>query len=337
MRTFKVGFVGAGAVTRMHLKGYEKHQDRVKVVGMCDPNEAAVHERADEFGIPGRYTDLQEMIRDSGMEVAVVCTPSTIRSSVMGPLLEAGIPIFVEKPFADTYPEAKSIAEEAARRQVPVSVNQNFRKHFKFDFIRGLIQEGIVGKLEGIHFSSLFYRQDKGWRVNTERHALAVMAIHWLDGIRRMANSEADSVYCSAYSSSAVDCIGETDATVQMTFANGVRAHFTQSFSSPFIKNDLVVLGSEGVISSNSDVIGLYRLDPSGVPNWNPTPVQTWQAVMPIEEAVFDGLDQLLVWIETGIEAANSARDNLFSVSLLDSAYISAKENRVVSLRNGLL
>ncbi|MDQ8736975.1 hypothetical protein [Paenibacillus sp. LHD-38] len=160
---------------------------------------------------------------------------------------------------------------------------------------------------------------------------------NFLDGIRPMANSEAESVYCSAYSSNAVDCIGETDATVQMTFANGVSTHFTQSFSSPFIKNDLVVLGSEGVISSNSDVIGLYRLDPSGVPNWNPTPVQTWQAVMPIDEAVFDGLDQLLVWIETGIEAANSARDNLHSVSLLDSAYISAKENRVVSLSNGLL
>lgn len=86
--------------------------------------------------------------------------------------------IFVEKPFADTYSDAKSIAEEAERRQIPVSVNQNFRKHHKFDFIRGLIQEGIVGKLEGIHFSSLFYRQDKGWRVNTERHALAVMSIH---------------------------------------------------------------------------------------------------------------------------------------------------------------
>lgn len=69
--------------------------------------------------------------------------------------------------IADTYSEAKSIAEEAERRQIPVSVNQNFRKHHKFDFIRGLIQEGIVGKLEGIHFSSPFYRQDKGWRVNT--------------------------------------------------------------------------------------------------------------------------------------------------------------------------
>lgn len=75
----------------------------------------------------------------------------------MGPLLEAGILIFVEKPFADKNPEAKSIAEEASRRQVPISINQNFRKHFKFDFIRGLIQEGIIGKLEGIHFSSLFY------------------------------------------------------------------------------------------------------------------------------------------------------------------------------------
>lgn len=337
MKKFKVGFVGAGAVTRLHLRGYANHQDRVEVVAMCDPSESAVNERAEEFGVAGRYTDINEMIRNSGMEVAVVCTPSTIRQSVITPLLEAGIPVFVEKPFADTFGEADAIAKEAARLHVPVSVNQNFRRHHKFEFIRGLIQEGVIGKLEGIHFSSLFYRQDAGWRIHTERHAMSVMAIHWFDGIRRMANAEAESIYCTAYSSEAVECIGETDATVQITFANGVKAHFTQSFSSPFVKNDLVILGSEGVISSTNEDIKLYRKDPSGKPNWNPTPVQTWTASLPIEEAIFEGLNELLDWVETGKEASNSAYDNLHTVSLLDGAYLSAKENKVISFNKGLL
>jgi predicted dehydrogenase len=337
LKKFKVGFVGAGAVTRLHLRGYAEHQDRVEVVAMCDPSEAIVNERADEFGIPGRYTDLQAMIQQAGIEVAVVCTPSTIRQSVITPLLEAGIPVFVEKPFADTFAEAQAIAQEAARLGVPVSINQNFRKHHKFEFIRKLIQDGVIGKLEGIHFSSLFHRQDVGWRIHTERHAMSVMAIHWFDGIRRMANAEAESIYCTAYSSEAISCIGETDATVQIIFANGVQAHFSQSFSSPYIKNDLVVLGSEGVISSTSNDINLFRPDPSGKPNWNPTPVQTWSAVVPIEEAIFDGLNQLLTAIETGEEAANSAGDNLHTVSLLDGAYLSAQNNQVISFRNGLL
>ncbi|MGG4141981.1 Gfo/Idh/MocA family oxidoreductase [Paenibacillus algorifonticola] len=337
MKKYKIGFVGAGAVTRLHLRGYANHQDRVEVVAICDPSEAAAQERANEFGIAGRYTDLAEMLAHSGLDAAVVCTPSTIRGSIMRPLLEAGIPVFLEKPFADTFAEAQQIAELAQQLNVPVCINQNFRKHHQFDFIRDLVKSGAIGKLESIQFDSLFYRQDAGWRVHTERHALSVMAIHWFDGMRRIAGAKAASIYCSAYSSEAVDCLGETDATVLMTFENGVRAHFTQSFSSPFHKNDLVVLGSEGVLSTTSNTIGLYRREPSGEPNWNPQPVQTWEHALPIEEAIFDGLNQLLVWLETGVEAENSAFDNLHTVSLLDGAYESAKNNQVVAFQEGLL
>ncbi|WP_168118920.1 Gfo/Idh/MocA family oxidoreductase [Paenibacillus sp. HB172176] len=337
MKKFRIGMVGAGAVTRMHLLGYAGHGDRIEIVAICDPSETNVNERGDEFGIPGRYTDVGAMIEQADFDVAVVCTPSTIRRSVVMPLLQAGIPVFVEKPFADTLEEAKALANEAERMGIPVAVNQNFRKHHKFDYIRELVKDGVIGKLEGIGFDSLFYRQDAGWRLQTDRHALSVMAIHWFDGIRRIADAEAKSVYCTRYSSQAINCVGETDATVQILFDNGVRAHFSQSFSSPFVKNELIVMGSAGVISSSSDDIHLYRLDPSGIPTWHPTPVQTWRSIMPIEEAVYDGLNQLLTWIETGAEAANSARDNLHTVALLDAAYISASDNEVVKLHNGLL
>ncbi|QGG55909.1 Gfo/Idh/MocA family protein [Paenibacillus sp. B01] len=337
MKKFKVGFVGAGAVTRMHLKGYSAHPERIEVVAICDPSESNVQERADEFNIPNRYTDVETMIKEAGIEAAVVCTPSTIRESVITPLLEAGIPVFVEKPFADTLEEAKSIAEQGKRLKVPVSVNQNFRKHHKFEFIRGLIKEGAIGKLEGIHFSSLFFRQDTGWRIHTERHAMSVMSIHWFDGMRRMADADASSIYCTSYSSEAIDCIGETDATVQIVFDNGVHANFSQSFSSAFCRDDLVVLGSEAALRPTGNEIHLLKPDPSGQPNWNPIPVQTWKYAMPIEEAVFDGLNQLLEWIETGEEASNSAYDNLHTVSLLEGAYLSAREKRIVHFQDGLL
>lgn len=65
--------------------------------------------------------------------------------------------------------------------------------------------------------------------------------------------------------------------------------------------------------------------------------MQTWEHALPIEEAIFDGLNQLLVWLETGVEAENSAFDNLHTVSLLAGAYESAKDNQVVAFQEGLL
>lgn len=333
MKVFKIGFVGAGAVTKMHLRGYKEHKDRVEVVAICDPNAEMVNERADEFNIPERYSDLEEMISKGGIDVVVVCTPSPIRKSVLYPLIEAGIPVFVEKPFSDTLAEAKEIAEKAKQHNVPVSVNQNFRRHHKFDFIRNLVKENTIGKLQGIHFSSLFHRQDTGWRLQCERHAMSVMAIHWFDGFRRITDSEAKSIFCQTYSSEAINCLGETDATAQLIFENGVQVTFSQSFSSPFIKSDLIVFGDNGVLVAKADSVEHYQVDPSGKPNWNPSPVQSWNHSYPIEEATFDGLNQLLNWIETGIVAENSAEDNLKTVELLDAAYISAQEHRVIELR----
>ncbi len=333
MKTYKIGFVGAGNVTRMHLKGYANHRDRVEVVAICDPNPDTVRARADEFGIPGRYTHLEDMIQGGGIDAVVVCTPSPIRKSVLFPLIEAGIPVFVEKPFSDTLAEATEIAEKAKLHNVPVCVNQNFRRGHRFEFIRNLVKDNTIGKVEGIHFSSLHFRQDVGWRLQCERHAMSVMAIHWFDGFRRIADSEAASVFCQLYSSGAIDCLGETDSTVQIAFENGIKVTFSQSFSSPFPRDEIIVFGDKGVLVSKSNVIELYRADPSGKMNWNPSPVQTWNDSTSSEEATYDGLNQLLQWIETGVPAANSAEDNLKTVALLDAAYVSANERRVVELR----
>ncbi len=158
MKTYKIGIVGAGNVTRMHLKGYMNHKDRVEVVAICDPNPDTVRERADEFGIPSRYSNPEDMIRSAEIDAAVVCTPSPIRKSVLFPLIEAGIPVFVEKPFSDTLAEATDIAEKAKKHNVPVCVNQNFRRHHRFEFIRNLVKENTIGKAQGIHFSSLHFR-----------------------------------------------------------------------------------------------------------------------------------------------------------------------------------
>ncbi|MDF2960256.1 MAG: hypothetical protein K0S39_1991, partial [Paenibacillus sp.] len=47
------------------------------------------------------------------------------------------------------------------------------------------------------------------------------------------------------------------------------------------------------------------------------------------------GLNHLLTSLETGIEAPNSSRDNLKTISILDSAYVSANEQRIVHLKHG--
>lgn len=281
MKTYKVGLVGAGGVTELHLEGYKDHPERIQVTAICDPNPETLQLRADKYGIPQRFADLQDFIKNSNVDVAIVCTPTSIRKQVVIPLIEAGIPLFVEKPFSDTLRDAVDITEKAMQHGVMVSVNQNFRRHFTFDIVKKLIEDQTIGKVTAINFNNLEFRQDAGWRIQCERHAVSVMGIHWFDGLRQILGSEAKTVVALMSSSSTIECVGETDATVQIEFENGTIATYTQSFSSCLRRTEMIVIGETGTLWCDTTSVKLLR-------NGHSEPVQTWEHSVPREITTFE-------------------------------------------------
>ncbi|MFC5648056.1 Gfo/Idh/MocA family protein [Paenibacillus solisilvae] len=330
MKKFKVGLVGAGGVTELHLEGYKGAPELIEFTAICDSNPDMLKLRADKYGIPKRFTNLDEFIQGSGVDVVVVCTPTSVRKQVVFPLLEAGFPLFVEKPFSDTLSEAAEITEKAKQLGIPVAVNQNFRRHYPFDIVKKLVADHTIGKVTMINFNNMFFRQDAGWRLDCERHALSVMGIHWFDGFRQVLGCEAESVVSLMRSSEAIHCKGETDATVQIKFENGAIVTYTQSFSSMIGRTEMIVIGETGTLRCDHSYVELYRQGAR-------EPSVRWDHRFSREENSLENIKQLFTWIETGKEAANSAEDNLKIVAMLDAAYVSAKENRIVQLRGGVL
>ncbi|GLX68170.1 Gfo/Idh/MocA family protein [Paenibacillus glycanilyticus] len=329
MKKFKVGLVGAGGVSELHLEGYKANPERVTITAICDSNEEILHSRADKYGIEQRFTDLNAFIQNSGVDAAVVCTPTSVRKQVVIPLLEAGIPLLVEKPFSDTISDAIEITEKAKQLNVPVAVNQNFRRHYPFEIVKNIVAEQAIGKVTMILFNEMFFRQDAGWRLNQERHALSVMGIHWFDGFRQILGCEAESVVSLMNSSDAINCKGETDATVQLRFENGTIVTYTQSFSSRISRTEMIVIGEKGTVKCNHNRVELYL-------GGDHNPYSTWDNHYSREQNSFDNLEQLLTWIETGKVASNSAEDNLKTVALLDASYRSAAESQIIRLSSGI-
>jgi len=225
-KIFDIAMVGCGGVSPMHFQGYASHPERVRVVAACDPDVARAEAAAQQWGIPATFHSVEEMIQGARWDVAVVCTPTPVREGVVRTLAAAGKHLFVEKPMADSLEEARRMMETTAKAGVQLAVDQNFRDHYPFDQARALIEDGRIGPVIGVTHQDLFFRQDRGWRVQHPRHALAVMGIHWLDGFRWMLGSEARSLACQTHRSRAIECIGETDALVQMSFANGIAQSF---------------------------------------------------------------------------------------------------------------
>lgn len=332
MRRFNLAIVGCGGVSRMHLDGYQAHPERVRVVAACDPEVDRARQVAEEYAIPAVFPSIEEMIAGADWEIAVVCTPTSVREPVVGTLVAAGKPLFIEKPLAASYAEAERMVAACADAGVQIAVNQNFRYHYPFEIAREIIQNGRIGKVLGVLHQDLMFRQDKGWRLEQSRHALSVMGIHWLDGFRFMLGREAQSLVCQMHSSPAIECEGETDAFLQVVFAGGASVSYVQSFSSPIGRTETLVFGEKELLLLRYEDATLYdrenRRDPLAR-------LRNPYSGAGKPESAFKGLDSLLAAMEEGREPPNSGRDNLKTVALLEAAYRSAEAQRPILFEEG--
>jgi predicted dehydrogenase len=316
----------------MHFDGYAQEPERLYIAAAYDINPAQVHEAQQRYGFEQALDSLQAMIDGAEWEVGVVCTPTPVRLEVIRTLAGAGKHIFVEKPVADTYAEALQMIEICDKAGVMLAVDQNFRYHFAFEQARQLIAEGLIGNIVSIVLQDLSFRQDKGWRIQSPRHALSVMGVHWFDRFRWIVEAEPQSILCSTRSSDAIVCVGDTDALSHILFENGVVVSYAQSFSSSMRRTECAVIGDKGSLVIHYDGIAHYERHGS-------SPVQEWAnpyGGSMIPTSAFMELNELLLALEAGREPSNSGRDNLKTIALLEAAYRSADERRLITFQNGV-
>ncbi|MHC4717341.1 MAG: Gfo/Idh/MocA family protein [Planctomycetota bacterium] len=315
--------VGAGGISGLHLEGIGRHGDRAEVVAMCDPDAEALAERAGTWNVAQTFAHVDEMIAGTGLDVAVVCTPTHVRGEVVIRLIEAGIPVLCEKPFAETYAEAAGMEAAARRAGVPVAVNQNFRRHFTFALARDVLASGRLG--EPLHLVQAVgaMRRDKGWRLDRSRYVMSVMSIHWFDGYRFVLDDEPVTVTCRGVDSPATDGGPDTAVSIVLEFVRGAVACLSESFSS-FARPQACCLDCQrGGLVMGYETLTEIGPDGGRVEHANP---------FDKAEATWWVLDDLLGAVEQGRSPETSADDNLKSMRILEAAYRSLQRRQTIAV-----
>lgn len=320
---YRIGIVGAGNISKLHLNALARHPEQMKSVAICDPLLQNRRDRAAEFGIGQTFADVEEMISTAEFDAAIICTPTHIRKAVILPLIEAGIPVFCEKPFAETFAEAKAIEQAARIAGVPMAINQNHRRFFTFVVARNLLKKSALGKPLHLTQVASGLRRDVGWRLDRKRYVMAVMSIHWFDGYRLLFDQEPASIYCRGINSPATEGGEDTAVSVILQFPDGAVASLTESFSA-YAPNRVCTLDCQhgGLDLSYKEVIEIHA-DGAKIRHENP---------FDIIDATYFLLDDLMTALAVGREPETSAADNLKSMQIMEAAYRSLTENRVVNL-----
>jgi predicted dehydrogenase len=111
----RVGIIGAGLMTRSHLRNMLPREDTV-VVAVCEPSQAAYEITATEFtsiGLPPvpNEPDWKRFIERYAPELdaVLIVTPHALHAAQATACLEAGVDVLLEKPMVMNGAEAEAL------------------------------------------------------------------------------------------------------------------------------------------------------------------------------------------------------------------------------------
>jgi predicted dehydrogenase len=104
--------------------------------------------------------------RADELDLVVVATPNRTHVSLASAALEAGLPVVLDKPFARTANEGRALVDAARERGLMVTVFQNRRWDGDFLTLRGLLEQGRLGRVHRLESRFERWRPQPGggWR-----------------------------------------------------------------------------------------------------------------------------------------------------------------------------
>ena len=194
----RVVIVGAGSRAMNYASYAKRAPEKMRIVGVVEPDPARRRYAADAYGIPEerRYSSVDELIAGPKIADAVINgTLDTQHVPTTLPLLRAGYDVLLEKPIGINEEEVLELYKTARRHKRKVMICHVLRYAPFYAAIRKLVQDGEIGDIIHIqteenvsyhHMATAFVRGK--WRNLQEGGSSMLMAkcCHDLDLITWM-------------------------------------------------------------------------------------------------------------------------------------------------------
>jgi len=231
--------------------------DRIEWVNCFSRTETSRRAFQESFDVPRAATSLDELLSDSEVEGVVVTTPNDTHAYIITRCLEAGIPVFIEKPVTDTLSSAATVAAVARATGVLVAVGHSARRLGGHRVMKQWLEDGHVG---GVSMAECNFTTPTGlsltedsWRFYDQQSpggALIQLGVHHADTLQYLLGPvKAVSGHLRSLHTKAE--VADATMTV-LEFENGALAYLGSGWASPRIY-DMRIQGTDYNLSYNLD------------------------------------------------------------------------------------
>jgi len=152
-KKIKIGIIGCGGIANQkHMPALKLLSDDCEMVAFCDIIESRAVKAAEEYGVEDAriYTDYNELLKETEIEVVHVLTPNVSHSPITVAAFEAGKHVMCEKPMAHTAEAAQKMIDawKKTDRKFTIGYQNRFRSE-----VQTLYHSCKNGELGDIYFA----------------------------------------------------------------------------------------------------------------------------------------------------------------------------------------
>jgi predicted dehydrogenase len=142
----RVAIVGYGSIGRRHCEN----------LGRLGVARRVVVRRSDAvnmaFAPPVNVVVVHSVPKsiESGVDLAIVCNPTSLHIATARQYLTAGVPVLIEKPLAAELSEAERFIVDADASGVPVSMAYCMRYHPAYAMAHEYVSQGRLGRIQSV-------------------------------------------------------------------------------------------------------------------------------------------------------------------------------------------
>lgn len=329
---YRIGIVGAGGISRAHGRAVARSH-RAEIVAVCDVLPEAVARYRGEFDVRKGYVDLDAMLGDEDLDIAIICTWGCFHADLSNQIAKSQRvrAILCEKPITQTAAECEDMVACANANGILLAEAFKFRHHPLHLKTKEILDSGRIGTLGNIRstfctgVSANRRKPERNWRFNRAKGGGAVydLGCYNTHHARFIADADPIRVYATGEFGDEVD---ETVAALY-EFPNHVTAQLTFSFK---------LAPSQYFEVSGSD--GMLRTERAWNNENQPTTLEV-RTRDGVEVYEFEPVDQFLNQLhhlcdclDTGQRHRIPSENSIGNMKTLDAIYESMRTRRIVAL-----
>ncbi|MBM4020005.1 MAG: Gfo/Idh/MocA family oxidoreductase, partial [Planctomycetes bacterium] len=151
----RIGIIGTGQIGKAHVKKWQEVPG-VRIVAVCDADEAEARRVAAEYRVPQVFKNFRDLLALKDVAAVDVCLHNNLHAPVSTAAMDAGKHVYVEKPLAGSYADARRMVEAADKTGRMLHMQLSTLYSMETRAARRFVDDGHLGRV--------YYAKSSGYR-----------------------------------------------------------------------------------------------------------------------------------------------------------------------------